>query len=329
MAAGLGVNNGVVEYCWLEYTGRPPGNHGSGVGYFNGISAHAARNWIIRGNLFKNLHNPDGTAYPWNPAVLFWRHSANTVTERNIFMNVDRAVAYGLDNTTPYYDHEGGVVRNNFVYLAPGLMSAARKAGSDGSIIAWNSPGTQIDHNTVLVNGNEFYGIEFRFPTSTNCAARNNLGDAPIDLRDNATAALSGNLLTAVPGMFVNPGAGDLHLVPSATNAIDKAASLSTVTNDFDGERRPRGASSDIGADEFTTNAPPRITQLRLSGADCVISFTSLLGLSYDLQRANDVTGSLWSFVTADLAGTGGVIESVDANAAGESRQFYRVRLSP
>src|SRR6266487_6832932 len=107
--AGIGVNNGVVEYCWFEYTRNPPADHGAGVGYFNGISAHAARNWTIRGNLFKNLHNPDGTAYSWHPAVLFWRHSVNTVTEQNIFLNVDRAIAYGLENMTPYFDHLGGV----------------------------------------------------------------------------------------------------------------------------------------------------------------------------------------------------------------------------
>jgi len=169
--AGVGVNNGVVEYCWFEYTGSPPADHGSGIGYFNGISAHAAQNWIVRGNLFKNLHNPDSAAYLWNPAVLFWRHSTGTITEQNTFINVDRAVAYGLDNTTPYFDHAGGIVRNNFVYLAPGLMSASRTAGSDGSIIAWNSPGTQIDHNSVLLNGNEVYAIEFRFSTTTNGTA--------------------------------------------------------------------------------------------------------------------------------------------------------------
>src|SRR5437879_2617893 len=161
-----GGHNGVVEYCWFEYTGNPPADHGAGVGYFNGISAHAAKNWIIRGNLFKNLHNPDTAAYLWNPAVLFWRHSANTITERNIFVNVDRAVAYGLDNTTPYLDHAGGVIRNNFVYLTPGLLSASRKAGSDASLIAWNSPGTQIDHNTVLLNSNEFYAADFRLTTT-------------------------------------------------------------------------------------------------------------------------------------------------------------------
>jgi len=106
-------------------------------------------------------------------------------------------VAYGLDSSTPYRDHAGGVVRNNFVYLAPGLMSANRKSGSDGSIIAWNSPGTRIDHNTVLLNSNEFYAVEFRFATTTNGTARNNLADAPIHLRDSATAAQGGNLLTA------------------------------------------------------------------------------------------------------------------------------------
>jgi hypothetical protein len=133
-------------------------------------------------------------------------------------------------------------------------MSAARRAGSDGSLIAWNSPGTQIDHNSVLLNGNEFYAIEFRFSTTTNGTARNNLADAPIHLRDNAIATLSGNLTNATPGLFANPAIADLHLLPTATNAIDKVPPLTTVTNDFDGDPRPKGARSDVGADEFDTN---------------------------------------------------------------------------
>jgi hypothetical protein len=283
--AGSGVNNGLVEYCWFEYTGSPPGDHGTGVGYFNGISAHAAQNWIVRGNLFKNLHNPDTAAYLWNPAVLFWRHSVNTITEQNTFLNVDRAVAYGLDNTTPYFDHYGGVIRNNFVCLTNGLMSATRKAGSDGSIIAWNSPYTQIDHNSVLLNGNEFYAVEFRFATTTNGTGRNNLSDAPMHLRDSAVATLSGNLATAVSNMFVNASAADLHLLASATNAIDKVATLATVTNDFDGDLRPQGPASDIGADEFKVTIPPMITDLRLAGTNVAITFSSVSGQSYEHPR--------------------------------------------
>ena len=327
--AGVGVNNGVVEYCWFEYTGNPPGDHGTGIGYFNGISAHAAQNWVVRGNLFKNLHNPDSAAYLWNPSVLFWRHSVGTITEQNTFFNVDRAVAYGLDNTTPYFDHQGGLIRNNFICLTPGLMSASRKASSDGSLIAWNSPGTQIDHNSALLYSNEFYAVEFRFSTTTNCTARNNLTDAPMHLRDSATATLSSNLVTAVPGMFVNPLIGDLHLLASATNAIDKAPTLSTVTNDFDGDRRPRGARSDIGADEFTTNAPPLISDLKLIGSDAVIAFLTFLGESYDMLRADDPAANSWFLFAASLPGSGGVVSVADTNGATQSRKFYRARLSP
>ena len=326
---GLGVNNGVVEYCWFEYTGSPPGDHGSGVGYFNGISAHAAQNWIIRGNLFKNLHNPDSAAYLWNPAVLFWNHSVNTVAEQNTFLNVDRAVAYGLQNTTPFFDHAGGAIRNNFVCLLPGLMSAARTAGSDGLLIGWNSPGTQIDHNTLLLNTNEFYAVEFRFATTTNDTARNNLSDAPIHLRDGAAATLSSNLVTASPGMFANPAVADLHLLASATNAIDRGLTLSTITNDFDGDRRPRGARSDIGADEFTTNAPPRFTAVQVAGTNVAVNFTTFLGESYDLLRAGTLTVPGWDLVASNIPGTGGVIALVDTNGFVTPGRFYRARLSP
>jgi hypothetical protein len=326
--AGTGVNNGVVEYCWFEYTGSPPNDHGTGVGYFNGISAHAARNWIVRGNLFKNLHNPDTAAYLWNPAVLFWRHSVGTVTEQNTFINVDRAVAYGLDNTTPYFDHASGLIRNNFVYLTPGLMSASRKAGSDGSIIAWNSPGTQIDHNTVLLNANEFYCVEFRFSTTTNGAARNNLADAPVHLRDSAVATISGNLTTATPGMFVNPSGGDLHLLISATNAIDKVPTVPSLTNDFDGELRPKGAASDFGADEFTTNVPPVMNSIRVIGTNSVVSFATVLGMSYDLLSASNLMGAVWSPRVTNVSGTGGVVQVTDTNGAVGPRRFYRAQLS-
>jgi hypothetical protein len=256
--ATAGVDNGVVEYSVLEYTAGPPTtNHGSGVGYTNGLSIHTADNWIIRRNLFKNFHTPDTAAYLWNPAVLMWNHSTNTLTERNTFINVDRAIAYGLyDNSGS--DHQGGVIRNNFVYLQPGLMSASRKSSSDGQIIVYDSPGTKVYHNTILTNGNVLKSIEMRFNTSDG-EIRNNLADAPVGIRDGATYSQSGNLLTATASLFVNPSAGDLHLKSTATAVIDRAPVLASVTNDIDDNPRPSGAGYDIGADEFSSGStlPP------------------------------------------------------------------------
>jgi chitodextrinase len=253
-ANGIGVDNGVIEYSWLEYTAGPPAtDHGAGIGYTNGLSAHAADNWLISDNVFKNFHTPDSARWTWNPAVLMWNHSQNTITENNVFINVDRAIAYGLIDQTTGTDHAGGIIRNNFMYYAPGLMSAARKAGSDGAIIVWDSPNTKIYHNTIMTNGNIVKSIEFRFATSGG-EARNNLADAPIGARNGATFTQSGNYLSATPSMFVNPAAANLRLVNNSTtqaSVINRAPSLPTVVSDIDGHARPQGAGYDIGADEF------------------------------------------------------------------------------
>jgi hypothetical protein len=269
-----GVDNGVVEYAILEYTAGPPAaDHGAGVGYTNGLSVHTADNWVIRRNLFKNFHTPDSAAHLWNPAVLIWNHSTNTRTEGNTFINVDRAIAYGLvDNRGS--DHQGGVIRNNFIYLQPGLMSASRKATSDAQIIVWDSPGTKVDHNTILTNGNVVRSIEFRFNT-VGGEARNNLADMPMGSRDGGTFSQSGNFLTATPSLFVNPSAADLHLKSNATAVIDQAPALIDVTDDIDGQSRPSGSGYDIGADEFALiidllpPAPPgNLTTLPIASCD-------------------------------------------------------------
>ena len=50
---------------------------------------------------------------------------------------------------------------------------------------------------------------------------------------------------------FVNPAANDYHLSASSP-AIDKAVPTATAeTLDIDGQARPHGAASDLGADEL------------------------------------------------------------------------------
>jgi hypothetical protein len=263
-AGGIGVDNGVVEYSRIEYTNGPPASasHAGGAGYFNGISAHSARNWTLRKNLFRNLHNPDSSNYWWNPAVLFWNHSQNTITENNTFINTDRAIAYGLTDIAGS-DHSGGVIRNNFVYLVPGLFSAARKADSDAQIIVWDSPSTQVYHNTILTNSNTNLSIEFRFGTAGG-EAINNLTDAPIGTRNGGTFSQSGNYLNAIPAMFVEPASGNLHLLDNEStheHVIDGVAAIAAVPTDIDGETRPSGAAADVGADEFAA-----MQQVRVAG---------------------------------------------------------------
>lgn len=107
-----------------------------------------------------------------------------------------------------------------------------------------------VAHNTVIRNGTYPNAIEYRFPTTTGVHIANNLTDGAIAQRDAAQATLVANFTQATAGMFVNAASGDLHLRPTATQAIDKGVALAQVTTDWDGQARPCGAGSDIGADE-------------------------------------------------------------------------------
>lgn len=190
---GNGVDGGLVEHSVFAYTEGPPMvDHGAGTGYTNGVDVHAGANWIIRNNHFENFHAPDHADHLWAPVVLMWNGARNTVVENNSFVNVDRAIAFGLLDRP--MDHSGGVIRNNRIDYAVGLYSAQRRRGSDGAIIVWSSPGTIVEGNEVFTRGNLNRSIEFRFDTS-GAKAINNTVDAPIGTRDGAVYQDSGNRL--------------------------------------------------------------------------------------------------------------------------------------
>jgi hypothetical protein len=255
-----------------------------------------------------------------------WRRSSDTVVEGNTFINVDRAVAFGLENTSAP-DHSGGAIRNNFVYLEPGLMTPARTASSDATILAWNSPGTTIDHNTVLLNGNVTFAIQFRFAQTRDGAARHNLADAPVHLRDNATALLANNHSNARPEWFVNPSNGDLHLRPTAVDAIDQVPALEEVPIDFDGHTRPHGAKADLGADEWVPPPRPRINSADFNGPHFTVVFDASAGSTYHLEYTDILPADTWAPLAPLLASANGSMALTHSNTLPQSPRFYRVRL--
>lgn len=233
-------DGGVVECSLFEYTDRARSD------YTNAVDVLAGADWVIRDNVLRNIRAPVGQLA--GPAILMWRNSLNTVVERNQFIECDRAIALGLSvpdanarggNTT--YDHQGGVVRNNFIY---------RAAGSNGDVgITVNyAANYAIHHNTVILNDTFPWTIEYRFSVSSGALAYN-LTDGSIQGRDSAQGTQTGNLTNAALAWFANPAAGDLHLTALAAPALDQAAALAAVSDDYDGHTR--ATPRDVGADEF------------------------------------------------------------------------------
>ena len=239
---GGGVNNGVVEYAVIEYDTT------SRDSYTNGVDVHTGRNWLIRHSLFRNIRAPQGQLA--GPAILMWNGSSNSVAEGNTFINCQREIAFGLIARVSPHDHAGGIVRNNFIYRSSSVAG-------DVAIGVFDSPNTQVLHNSALIGGTYANAVEYRFAGTTGGLIANNLFDAAIQGRDGAASTVSGNYTTATAAFFVNPGSGDLHLKPTASAAIDQAPLQANCTTDWDGRTRPVGAAADTGASEYTLGETP------------------------------------------------------------------------
>jgi PKD repeat protein len=201
---------------------------------------------------------------------------------------------------------------------------------ADSGISIWDSPGTKVYHNTIIQNGTYPTAIEYRFAGTTGVEIANNLTDGGILRRDNAQAMVYSNFTAATPSMFVNAGAANLHLLPTATAAIDKGADLPDVQADWDGDPRGANGAWDLGADEIaapptSTNRPPvaRATATPVNGQPpLAVSFSGAASTDPD----GDPLTYRWTFgdgrsgagvsATNTYAGTGNYTASLTVTDA-------------
>ncbi len=231
----VGADRGIVQNCIFEYT--------AGIGpqyYIGGIDAHAAADWVVRGNVFRNIASPSRSIA--EHAVHFWSLSRNTLVERNVIVDSDRGIGFGLGDR----GHVGGIIRNNFIH-----HTANAHPFADAGIILENSVGTQIYNNTILQEHAYPRSIEFRFSGTAGGTIANNLTNRPISARDGGTAVLRTNVQTADRGMFRLTAAGDLRLATPVVGVVDAGTPVPGVSHDLQGDARPKGVTIDIGADEY------------------------------------------------------------------------------
>lgn len=221
-------NNCLVENCLFEFTNSMAYQY-----YTGGIDVHKGDSWVVRNNTFKNIISPSSALS--EGAIHFWSSSKNTLIENNVIINCDRGIMLGLDNSF----HFGGIVKNNFVHVV-----------RDTGIYLANADGARVYNNTVYVDSNYPNAIEYRFLGTKNSEIINNLANKAITSRNGGSALVSNNLTNASERWFLEPHRGNLHLVASIQELVDKATDILQMTTDIDGDIRKTGLS-DIGADEY------------------------------------------------------------------------------
>ena len=240
--ADSGSEDGLLACSRLEYTTSAPNE------YTNGISAHNAHRWVVRDNEWYRIRTPGNTPVP---TILFWSGSTETVVERNLLVDCYQGIAFG-NASHGSGDHFGGIVRNNMIYASIPHDTVIEMVHAEGWLVA---------HNTALLLDPApglTWGMEARFSDSQGTFAYNLTNMSIWHDRDGAQGTLLGNITNAQSNWFVDAASGDLHLRATTTDAIDQAAPLTDIADDFDGDLRPIGDAPDVGADEYGTPPPTR-----------------------------------------------------------------------
>ncbi|MCA9958157.1 MAG: right-handed parallel beta-helix repeat-containing protein, partial [Anaerolineales bacterium] len=231
---GDGSDDGLLACSRLEYTTTSPED------YTNGISAHNAHRWTVRDNEWYRIRTPGNVPAP---TILFWSGSTDTIVERNLLVDCYQGIAFG-NAAHAAGDHSGGVVRNNMIYASLPHDSVIEMVHATGWLVA---------HNTALLLNPDgvTWGMEARFADTQGTFAYNLTNMDIWADREGAQGSSVGNVTNGQSSWFVNAAAANLHLVSTAVAAIDQAAALPQVSDDFDGQARPLGLAADVGADEY------------------------------------------------------------------------------
>jgi hypothetical protein len=262
--SSMGIQGGTSTNCTLKPTFieiidnevRGNGDETQEVGpYEHGIYPACGDRWTISQN-----YAVGNSAYGIHVNNTIAAACTNFLIERNTVegRKDPTGTAAGIVVTTG----SGHIIRNN-VIIGQGAQRYRLTVGIE---LAWGVTGADVLNNTVHDVGSGIQVIN-----STNVSAINNilskvsvnldLFSSTITAQNNlCTASQSGcAVITTAPGFVLS---GSNFRLATGSPAVDAGTSLSAVTNDRDGMRRPAGVAFDIGAYEggasSTALSPPQ-----------------------------------------------------------------------
>ncbi len=250
------VDDVVIEDLYMLQT-EPrlsrPGHSVDPNDYIGGIDCMVVDSWLIRDVVAEGIRGASGGS---RGAIFLWNGVHNTTIERVRIFDCGTGIAIGnpsgpTNSSTPPWHAEGVLIRNCFLRRGTGI-----------ALELCNVKDVKVYNNTIYSDNADYFRTLHVLDyggRNTNIDLRNNiirgrtLDNSSGDWSDAAVAAM-GNLVdttghTVTADWFANVACADFHLTTAAVPAVDAAAVLADVPEDFD--RQGRGSLPDFGADEY------------------------------------------------------------------------------
>jgi hypothetical protein len=106
-------------------------------------------------------------------------------------------------------------------------------------------------------------------------------------------------------------------------------------TADPDGDGMTNAQEYAAGTDPNVSTSVLKVSAMQASGNDMLLSFTTISGKSYRLERSDTLANGSWTTVVSNgvaadnLPGTGSLVQVRDTNGALVSKRFYRIVVLP
>jgi hypothetical protein len=111
-------------------------------------------------------------------------------------------------------------------------------------------------------------------------------------------------------------------------HATGQVVDNSRALDDADGDGKTNADEFTAGTDPTNPGSAFRITAITGNNGDLVISWITVQGKSYQLQRADTPdAAATWTDVGTVVTGTGGMVNVPDPGALADARHFYRVKI--
>jgi hypothetical protein len=330
-----GASNFDISGNHIHHIGRVCSDSDQG---FAGMYVHQANSVVIEKNVIHDIGrfgpgengcNPQTTYYQNHDHGIYIDGSVNVTVKNNIFYDITHG--WGIQC------YSGSGTRSSNLTIANNTFAFPNPYRDGQIILAY--PG--VDNSTI--QNNIFYdpttagvriGTDAPVPTFSNVAVSYNIVRGGVINSGSASGVTFSSNQDNTDPLLVNPAIPDFHL-QAGSPAVNAGTTVSTVTDDMDGNSRPQGGAYDIGAYEQSSSGttryvPSQYSTIRAAYDACNPGDTIIVadGTYYNEDLYLQKSGTASAPIKIQAANTWGAVIDAQNQDPGNGGQVIYIEAS-